>query len=490
VASGLALLTAYGAGTLLLNAQAATPSQQVTDKAGDANTQFDANGNATATVANEPRADVLSASASYQPGAIVLSAKVANPVDPRSDATWTNTPSAVSWFIDTTGDKQFDYHIVWGVDSGKLYSDVMAKADDNTPICTGAGQGATPSLGADGSYVVTVNPACFGNPSSFYWGGRTEFGNEGSQIIDRFPDDTQPPNNYFGPIGPGGSTPPPPAPGGGGGGGAVPPGPTPATTAPRPIVAAPVASNQGFWLLGRDGGVFSFGTAHFYGSVGNIPLGRQIVAMAAKPDSSGYWFVDSTGEVYVYKAPFWGSMAGVPLTKPIVGMAATPSGNGYWLVASDGGIFSFGDARFFGSTGSIHLNKPIVGMAATPSGNGYWLVASDGGIFAFGDAPFYGSTGSITLNQPIVGMAATPTGRGYWFVASDGGIFAFGDAPFLGSAVSDEITPIVGMAPTKTPYGYRVVRADGSVLPFGNAAAGSGLTGSLKAPMVAIVTAF
>jgi hypothetical protein len=34
------------------------------------------------------------------------------------------------------------------------------------------------------------------------------------------------------------------------------------------------------------------------------------------------------------------------------------------------------------------------------------------------------------------------------------------------------------------------VRADGSVLPFGNAAAGSGLTGSLKAPMVAIVTAF
>jgi len=491
VATSLALLTAYGAGTLLLNAQAATSTQTQTDKAGDANTQFDANGNPTATVANEPRADVLGASASYQPGAIVLSAKVANPVDPRSDATWKTTDTAISWFIDTTGDKQYDFHIVWGVDdTGALYSDVMAKADDNTPICTGAGQGATPSLGADGSYVVTVNPACFGNPSSFYWGGRTEFGNDGSQIIDRFPDDTQPPNNYFGPISLGGSTPPPTPPGSGGGGGTPPPGPTPTTTAPRPLVAAPVAANQGFWLLGKDGGVFSLGTAPFYGSVGNIPLGKQIVAMAAKPDSSGYWFVDTTGEIYVYRAPFWGSMAGVPLTKPIVGMASTPSGNGYWLVASDGGIFAFGDARFYGSTGAIRLNKPIVGMAATPSGHGYWLVASDGGIFAFGDAPFYGSTGAITLNQPIVGMAVTPSGHGYWFVASDGGIFAFGDAPFLGSAVSDDSIPVVGMAATKNGYGYRVAQADGRVIPYGNAGAGSGLAGSLRAPVVGIVTAF
>jgi len=75
-------------------------------------------------------------------------------------------------------------------------------------------------------------------------------------------------------------------------------------------------------------------------------------------------------------------------------------------------------------------------------------------------------------------------------VASDGGIFAFGDAPFLGSAVSDNPVPVVGMAPTKNVYGYRVVRADGSVAPFGGAAAGSGLTGSLAAPVVGIVTAF
>ena len=87
-------------------------------------------------------------------------------------------------------------------------------------------------------------------------------------------------------------------------------------------MATPVSSNEGFWLLGRDGGVFSFGTAQFFGSIGNIPLNRQIVGMAAEPDGTGYWFV-----------------------------------------AADGGIFSFGDARFAGSTGNIRLNRPIVGIA-------------------------------------------------------------------------------------------------------------------------------
>jgi ribosomal protein L24E len=485
VAAAIAVLAAYGAAGF--QPAQADSSQVVSDPAGDANTRVDANGGTT-SVPNEPRADVVSAAAAYQPGAIVLSVRTAQPTNPATDPQWTNTDTAISWFIDTTGDKQYDYHILWGADSGALYADIYSKSNENTPICTGAGQGGTPSLGQDGSYVVTINPACFGNPAAFYWGGRMEYGNTGAQIMDRFPDGD---GNYFGPLTKPSATPPPTTPGTPpGGGGSPAPIPTPPTTAPRPIVATPVASNEGFWLLGRDGGVFSFGTAAYYGSIGNIPLNKQIVAMAAKPDSSGYWFVASDGGIFAYKAPFWGSTGSLPLTKPIVGMAATPSGQGYWLVASDGGIFAFGDAGFYGSTGAIALNKPIVGMAPTPDGKGYWLVASDGGIFAFGDAPFYGSTGNITLNQPIVGMAATPSGKGYWFVASDGGVFAFGDARFLGSAVSDSGVPVVGMAATKTGTGYRVARADGSVASFGTAAAGGGMTGTLVAPIVGIVTAF
>jgi ribosomal protein L24E len=162
-----------------------------------------------------------------------------------------------------------------------------------------------------------------------------------------------------------------------------------------------------------------------------------IVGIAPTHDSKGYWMVASNGGVFTFgDAHFYGSLGNVALNQPIVGMAATPDGKGYWLVASDGGIFTFGDARFYGSTGNVRLNKPIVGMAATHNGDGYLMVASDGGIFTFGDAHFYGSTGNVNLAEPIVGMASTPNGAGYWLVASDGGVFNFGDAPFHGSAVA------------------------------------------------------
>ena len=478
VATSLALLTAYGAQSLL-HAEAAN-SQQATDPSGDATTLVAASGS-TRQVAYEPRADIISASASYQAGSIVLSVKTAQPVNPATDAGW--GASDVTWFVDTTGDKKFDASIEFGGDSGSLYADVFNTSD--AQICTGAGQGATPSV-SDGNYIVTINPRCLGNPSGFNWGGRTEFAYPGTEdtIQDRFPDGD---GNYFGPVTLDTTQPTTPTPTTRPG---TTPGPTTPTTEPfRPIVTAPVAGNEGFWLLGKDGGVFSFGTAQYYGSIGYLGGAKQIVSMAADPDGTGYWFVSSDGGIFAYKAPFWGSTGGIKLTKPIVGMAATPSGKGYWLVASDGGIFSFGDAGFYGSTGAIKLNKPIVGMTPTPSGKGYWLVATDGGIFAFGDAKFFGSTGSIQLNQPIVGMAATPTANGYWFVAKDGGIFSYGDAGFFGSAVNGNPSDVVGMSATKAGQGYRVARADGSVTFFGNAAAGGGLTGTLKAPIVAIATA-
>jgi predicted type IV restriction endonuclease len=206
-------------------------------------------------------------------------------------------------------------------------------------------------------------------------------------------------------------------------------------------------TSAGYWLVARDGGIFAFGDAKFFGSTGSLHLSQPIVGMAATPTGAGYWLVAKDGGIFAFgDAKFFGSTGSVHLSQPIVGMAASPTGAGYWLVAQDGGIFAFGDAKFFGSTGSVHLSQPIVGMAATPTGGGYWLVARDGGIFAFGDAKFLGSTGSVHLSQPIVGMAASPTGAGYWLVAQDGGIFAFGDAAFLGSLAGHALPrPVVGI---------------------------------------------
>jgi len=234
-------------------------------------------------------------------------------------------------------------------------------------------------------------------------------------------------------------------------------------------------ATQGYWLASADGGVFAYGAAGFYGSLGSLRLNGPVVGIAATPDGKGYWLVAMDGGVFSFgDAQFYGSMGGIRLNQPVVGMAATPDGKGYWLVASDGGIFSFGDAQFYGSMGGTPLNQPIVGMAATPDGKGYWLVASDGGIFSFGDAQFYGSLGGEVLNDPIVGMAATPAGGGYLLVGSGGQVYTFGDAPFYGSDGAGydgdphDFPPVAALTLTPGGGGYWLLEPDGWAVDFAN----------------------
>jgi hypothetical protein len=211
--------------------------------------------------------------------------------------------------------------------------------------------------------------------------------------------------------------------------------------------SGPAGCERPYWLLGRDGGVFTFGGAGFYGSTGDMRL-----------------------------------------VQPVLGMAATPSGKGYWLVAGDGGVFTFGDAAFFGSTGAMTLKQPIVGMAPTASGKGYWLVAADGGVFTFGDARFHGSAGGLVLQQPVVGMVPTPGGGGYWLAARDGGVFTYGDATFAGSAASPGLgSPVVATAAGSGPDGLFLAAADGQVAALGAARfCGSAKPLALAAPIVGV----
>jgi hypothetical protein len=245
----------------------------------------------------------------------------------------------------------------------------------------------------------------------------------------------------------------------------------PAPTPPSAVGMAASPDGGGYWVAYSNGTVDSHGdagpvTSTLAATHLNAPI-AHIVAETDPSDAEGYWLVAADGGVFTLgTAAFFGSMGGQHLNAPVVDLAQTPDGAGYWLVASDGGVFSFGDAQFHGSTGSLHLNKPIVGMAVDQATGGYWLVASDGGIFAF-DAPFLGSTGSVALNKPINGMAATPNGQGYWMVASDGGIFSYGDAGFYGSAGGLRLAaPIEGMTPSAGGTGYWLVASDGGIFSY------------------------
>jgi BclA-like protein len=87
--------------------------------------------------------------------------------------------------------------------------------------------------------------------------------------------------------------------------------------------------------------------------------------VAEQGNGSGYWLVASDGGVFTYgTAQYYGSMGGKHLNSPITGIVATTDGHGYWLVAKDGGVFSFGDATFDGSMGAATLTAPVVGMTS------------------------------------------------------------------------------------------------------------------------------
>ena len=237
-----------------------------------------------------------------------------------------------------------------------------------------------------------------------------------------------------------------------------------------PTVIHSIDIGPGYWVVGADGGVFSYGRAHFSGAAAGVAA-RPIAGMAVTPTGKGYWLAGRDGGVFSYgDAAFHGAAAGAALNSSIVAIVASPSGKGYWLAAADGGVFAYGDAAFHGAAAGASLNQPIVAMAATPTGKGYWLVAKDGGVFNFGDAPFRGGAAGVLLNRGIVAIASTPTGAGYWLVGGDGGVFSYGDAGYFGSAIGSlPVAPIVGMAATVTGKGYWMVGADGGIFAFGDA---------------------
>lgn len=62
--------------------------------------------------------------------------------------------------------------------------------------------------------------------------------------------------------------------------------------------------------------------------------------------NGGYYLVGADGGVFTYDgAPFYGSTGAVKLDAPVNKMIVSPTGLGYWLIADDYGVFSFGDAK-------------------------------------------------------------------------------------------------------------------------------------------------
>ncbi|MEO1062085.1 MAG: HNH endonuclease family protein [Actinomycetota bacterium] len=185
---------------------------------------------------------------------------------------------------------------------------------------------------------------------------------------------------------------------------------------PAAIMATP--DGDGYWVVSDRGRVTPFGTAGDHGDLWSVApgsialadvLNEPIIAATPTPSGDGYYLVGADGGVFTFgDAGFHGSTGGLTLNEPVVAVAADPDGSGYWLFAADGGVFAF-DAPFRGSVPgalapSTALNAPVVGGIGF--GDGYLLVASDGGAFTFSDQPFLGSLGGTPTAEPIVAVAA------------------------------------------------------------------------------------
>jgi len=258
------------------------------------------------------------------------------------------------------------------------------------------------------------------------------------------------------------------------------PGPTSATLA----LIGPTLAPEGYWVVGKDGGVFGF-NATFFGSVPGLGIHvNNIVGIAAAPDGHGYWLLGSDGGVFGFgSALFYGSLPGSGIhVNNAVAIASSPSGHGYWVVDANGGVYSYGDAAFFGSVPGVGVSiSNVVGIAASPSGGGYFITAADGSVYAFG-VPYAGGSTHATN---VVGIAATTgtNGGGYWLASATGGLGAY-DAPSIGSLIVSGVTVgnIVGVSSTNGGDGVWMVGSDGGVFTLG----GAPFLGSLPAIGVSV----
>ena len=90
--------------------------------------------------------------------------------------------------------------------------------------------------------------------------------------------------------------------------------------------------------------------------------------MATAPSGKGYWLIARDGGVFSFGVPYYGSLPGTGLCSKPLGMQIRPTltGHGYFIVAANGRVFAFGDAPFLGSIPGLVMGRHAVDMVVRP----------------------------------------------------------------------------------------------------------------------------
>jgi hypothetical protein len=207
----------------------------------------------------------------------------------------------------------------------------------------------------------------------------------------------------------------------------------------------PTTGDLGYWLVASDGGIFSFGDAGFYGSIPGLDiapagsglphsLNAPIVGMVPSSDGGGYFMVGADGGVFTFgDAKFEGSCPALGGCAGGAAVAVMPdaTGNGYWVVTAGGDVYPFGDAASYGEPGP--LGEPVAAAVRSADGGGYYILYPNGVVYAYGNAVNYGSAnGEFGGFNPAATIFTTADGNGYWIVSANGSVVTEGDAPYDG----------------------------------------------------------
>ena len=136
----------------------------------------------------------------------------------------------------------------------------------------------------------------------------------------------------------------------------------------------------------------------------------DIVGLALAPSGAGYWQIGADGTVYSFgKVTNFGSATGT--SSPVATIQSTTDGGGYWVVTQNGSVSAFGDAHGYGDLPNLGISPAakVIGLVPVLGKKGYRLIGADGGVFGFpGGTPFLGSLPQLDIRvDNIVGAAPT-----------------------------------------------------------------------------------
>ena len=124
----------------------------------------------------------------------------------------------------------------------------------------------------------------------------------------------------------------------------------PTGTPHRPVWA--VACQYAWHSLGQTGALnvdLSVTDGTWPGTITPVPPVKATGVSIVTCPGGGYWEVAADGGVFAYGgAPFYGSLGGQHLSAPITSADTTPTGKGYYLMGADGAVYAFGDATYHG----------------------------------------------------------------------------------------------------------------------------------------------